>query len=171
MNIRTTSIYLLAVFMVLSAASCGKKNLKNNASATGMTTDISADPSLDIQDGDAPGSEGNIRGGEFASHETIQPVYFDFDRYGLSEETRKTLQKNAETLKAHKEWLVLVEGHSITADRNTTCLGTEKSQASPRLLHLLGRTERPRTILWEEKPSCEVKRKNAGPRTEKPTQK
>ena len=159
MNIRTTSIYLLAVFMVLSAASCGKKNLKNNASATGMTTDISADPSLDIQDGDAPGSEGNIRGGEFASHETIQPVYFDFDRYGLSEETRKTLQKNAETLKAHKEWLVLVEGHCDnrgTVEYNLA-LGQKRARQVRDYYTYLGVPGASLgTISYgEEKPSCE----------------
>ncbi|HAF95490.1 MAG: hypothetical protein A2X34_01390 [Elusimicrobia bacterium GWC2_51_8] len=111
MNIRTLAVCLFSAFMALATASCSKKNLKNVGSTTDMTTDIAAAPSLDVQGSDAPGSEGDIRGGEFVSYETIQPVYFDLDRYGLSEEIRKILQKNAETLKAHKEWAVLVEGH------------------------------------------------------------
>lgn len=111
MKIRTPSIFLLAALMALTAVSCGKKNLKNRGSGTDMTTSIAADPALDIQEGRAGEPGGDIRGGEFVSYGTIHPVYFNFDGYGLSEETRKTLQENAAVLKAHKEWLAVVEGH------------------------------------------------------------
>jgi len=111
MKITTPVICLLSGFMALATASCGKKNLKAEDSRTDMSTDIAAAPVLDIQGGDGGGPEGNVRGGEFSAHEAIQPVYFDFDGYGLSEELRETLQKNAETLKVHKEWLAVVEGY------------------------------------------------------------
>ena len=55
-------------------------------------------------------TEGYIRSGEFVSQAAIQPIFFDFDMYGLSDATRKALQKNAETIKSHKDWTVLVEG-------------------------------------------------------------
>lgn len=111
MRLKTFCAGLLSVFMALTAVSCNKKNLKNADLKNDMTTDTAADPSLDIQGADAANTEGDIRGTEFVSQETLKPVYFDFDLYGLSDGIRTTLQKNAETLKAHKEWVVLVEGN------------------------------------------------------------
>ncbi len=109
MKIKPFLISLISVFIALTAVSCTKKNTKAAGElTTDLTTDISAAP--DLSETDSTMTEGDIRGGEFVSRETILPIYFDFDMYGLSDETRKTLQKNAETLKAHKDWLVLVEG-------------------------------------------------------------
>ena len=113
MRTKTFCLCLLSAFIALATASCGNKNLKKSGGPqTDMTTDISANPALDIQEStDSMNTEGNIRGGEFSSLEVIQPVYFDFDKYGLSDDNRGTLQKNAEVLKTHKDWLILVEGH------------------------------------------------------------
>lgn len=109
MNTKPFLITLLSIFMALGAVSCTKKSTKAEGELkTDLTTDISASP--DLSETDSTLTEGDIRGGEFVSQPTIQPVYFAFDMYGLSDETRKTLQKNAETLKAHKDWSVLVEG-------------------------------------------------------------
>jgi peptidoglycan-associated lipoprotein len=111
MKLKTLCAGLLSVFVALTAVSCNKKNLKNDGLKNDMTTDTTANPALDVQGGDTMNTEGDIRGGEFVTYGTIQTVYFDFDKYGLSDEIRKALQKNAEILKAHKEWSVLVEGH------------------------------------------------------------
>ena len=110
MKIKTLLISSLSVFIALAAVSCNKKTVRNSDDLKiDLTTDTSANPDLTIADN--MNTEGDIRGGEFVSQDTIQPIYFDFDMYGLSDETRKTLQKNAETIKTHKEWTVLVEGH------------------------------------------------------------
>ena len=159
MKIRPLAACLLSSFIALTAASCSKKNLKNAGPATSMTTDIAADPSLEIQGSDVIGSEGNIRGGEFVSYETIQPVYFNFDTYGLSEETRKTLQKNAEILKTHKEWLIVVEGHCDsrgTVEYNLA-LGQKRAKEVRDYYTRLGVTGSSiGTISYgEEKPSCD----------------
>ena len=66
MKIATPVICLLSVFVTLATASCGKKNLKTGGSGTGMNADIAAAPVLDIRDGDAAGSEGDIRGGDLS---------------------------------------------------------------------------------------------------------
>jgi len=159
MKIRALAICLLSAFVALAAVSCGKKNLKKSGSGTDLTTDIAADPSLEIQGGDIPGSEGGIRGGEFVTHGTIKSVYFDFDRYFLSEESRKTLQKNAETLKAHKEWLVVVEGHcdSRGTIEYNLALGQKRAKEVRAYYTRLGVPESSiGTISYgEEKPSCE----------------
>jgi len=109
MKIKPFLISLLSIFMALGAVSCTKKTTKAAGELkTDLTTDISANP--DMSEADSTMMEGDIRSGEFVSQATIQPIYFDFDMYGLSDATRKTLQKNAETIKTHKDWTVLVEG-------------------------------------------------------------
>ena len=112
MKIKTCLVSLLSIFMALAAISCGNKNIKGPGDKTGMTTDFSANPALDIQEStDTMNTEGDIRNGEFVSQETIQPVYFDYDNYGFSDAARKILQKNADVLKARKDWAVMVEGY------------------------------------------------------------
>ena len=155
----TPVICLLSVSLALGAAACGKKNLRTEGAKNGMTTDIPAAPFLDSQGGDTAGSEGNIRGGEFAAHEALQPVYFGFDGYGLSEELRKTLQKNAETLKAHKDWLMVVEGHCDS--RGTTeynlALGQKRAKEVRAYYTRLGVPESSIGSIsyGEEQPSCQ----------------
>jgi len=158
MKTATPVICLLSVFVALATASCGKKNLNKEGLKNVMSTDIAADPALDIVGGDAAGSEGDIRGGEFAAHETLQSVYFDFDGYGLSEELRKTLRRNAETLKAHKEWLAVVEGHCDS--RGTTeynlALGQKRAREVRAYYTRLGVPESSIGSIsyGEEKPFC-----------------
>ncbi|MDO8804877.1 MAG: OmpA family protein [Elusimicrobiota bacterium] len=159
MKIRTPVICLLSVFMALGAVSCSKKNLKKEGLKTDMSTDIAAAPALDIQGGGALGSEGNIRGEEFVAYETIRPVYFDFDGYGLPEELRKTLQNNAAILKTHKEWLVVVEGYCDS--RGTTeynlALGQKRAKEVRDYYTRLGVPESSIGAIsyGKEKPSCE----------------
>ncbi len=112
MKINTFLVSLFSIFIALCAVSCNKKNIKNPGNKTDVITDFAANPALDIQEStNTMSTEGNIRGGEFAYQETIQPIYFDFDMYGLSDDARKTLQKNADVLKTRKDWTVLVEGY------------------------------------------------------------
>ncbi|OGR73785.1 MAG: hypothetical protein A2179_03375 [Elusimicrobia bacterium GWC2_63_65] len=145
--------------MALGAASCGKKNLKAEGGKPGMVTDISATPALDVQGGDTGESGGNIREGEFAANEAILPVYFDFDGYGLSEELRKTLQKNAEVLKTRKDWLMVVEGHCDS--RGTTeynlALGQKRAKEVRAYYTRLGVPEASIGSIsyGEEQPSCQ----------------
>jgi peptidoglycan-associated lipoprotein len=159
MKSSTPVICLLSVFMALGAVSCGKKNLRTGGAKTGMTTDIAAAPSLNIQGGDSMGDGGNIRGGEFAAYGAVLPVYFDFDGYGLPEELQKTLQKNAEILKAHKEWLVMVEGYCDsrgTVEYNLA-LGQKRAKKVRDYYIRLGVPDSSiGTISYgKEKPSCE----------------
>ncbi|MFA5162590.1 MAG: peptidoglycan-associated lipoprotein Pal [Elusimicrobiales bacterium] len=63
----------------------------------------------DIQEASVP--EGSLRGGDFASDPSLGTVYFDYDRYAISDSTRGTLEKNADALKSKKGNDILVEGH------------------------------------------------------------
>ena len=111
---KTRLLVLAALpFLALALASCGNKNLKTTGGAkTDMVTDTTTVPTLEIQEStDTAGYEANIRGGEFLSQENIVTVNFDLDSYTLSDTIRQALQKNADILKTHKDWTVMVEGH------------------------------------------------------------
>ncbi len=160
MKIKTFVICSLSACMALAAVSCNKKNLKKTAGGqTDMISDTAANPDLEIQEStDTWGTEGDIRSGEFVSQETIQPIYFTFDRYGLSEENRGTLQQNAEIIKSHREWTVLVEGHCDsrgTVEYNLA-LGQKRAKEVRDYYTRLGVPEAAiGTISYgEEKPAC-----------------
>ncbi|MDD2805959.1 MAG: peptidoglycan-associated lipoprotein Pal [Elusimicrobiales bacterium] len=155
-------ILLLAFVLPLTLAlsACNKKNVKNAAGdGTDMITDTATIPGLDISEStDTASSEGDIRGGDFQSFETIKTVNFDYDRYELSEESRAVLQANAVLLKARKDWTVLVEGHCD--DRGTIeynlALGQKRAKSVRDYYVRLGVPEAVMgTISYgEEKPLC-----------------
>ena len=160
MKMKTFLVSLFSVFMALAAVSCNKKNVQNTADKTNMTTDFPANPVLDIQEStDTVTTEGDIRGEEFISQDTIQTVYFDFDMYSFSEQTRKIMQQNSDVLKAHKDWAVLVEGHCDsrgTVEYNLA-LGQKRAREVRDYYIRLGVPESSiGTISYgKEKPSCE----------------
>jgi peptidoglycan-associated lipoprotein len=50
-------------------------------------------------------------GMQFSETKDLQTVYFEFDKYSLTTQTRETLQRNAEWLKQHPDVSVQIEGH------------------------------------------------------------
>ena len=160
MKMNTLLVSMLYIFMTLAAVSCNKKNVKSPGGKNDMTTDFSANPALDILEStDTMSTEGDIRSGEFVSQETIQSIYFDFDMYGLSAEARKTLQTNADVLKTHKDWTVLVEGYCDsrgTVEYNLA-LGQKRAKEVRDYYTHIGVPESSiGTISYgKEKPSCE----------------
>ena len=46
----------------------------------------------------------------------VRDVHFEFDRYDLTEETKRTLEELAQALKAHRGFDVLIEGHFALRD-------------------------------------------------------
>ena len=157
MKIKTFPVCLLSIFMALTAVSCNRKNIKNPGDKTDMTTTIAANPSLEIQES-TTSTEGDIRSGEFVAQETVQPIYFDFDKYGLSDETRNTLQKNADVLKTRKDWTIMVEGYCDlrgTVEYNLA-LGQKRAKEVRDYYARLGVPESSiGTISYgKEKPSC-----------------
>ena len=87
----------------------------------------------------------------------LQTVYFDLDKHDLSDTARATLRTNAEWLKSHTNWKVVVEGHCD--ERGTTEynleLGSRRSRAVRDYLISLGINEsRFRTVSFgEERPA------------------
>lgn len=55
--------------------------------------------------------EASVRFSDWTEIEQVEPIRFEYDRFELTAEGRKTLQKNAEYLKGSPDMKVLVEGH------------------------------------------------------------
>ena len=86
-------------------------------------------------------------------------VYFDFDKYELKPEARERLAKNADFLRAHPEFEMLIEGHCDergTAEYNLA-LGDRRANAAKNYLMSLGIPAGPIQIVsfGEERPQCQ----------------
>ncbi|HXV78580.1 MAG TPA: peptidoglycan-associated lipoprotein Pal [Candidatus Binatia bacterium] len=88
----------------------------------------------------------------------IKDVYFGFDRYDLTEESRATLKANADWLRSNPAVRVQIEGHcDERGDANyNLALGAKRAQTAKDYLITLGiSTDRLSTISYgEEIPVC-----------------
>jgi peptidoglycan-associated lipoprotein len=89
---------------------------------------------------------------------TLNDIHFDFDKYELSSEATKTLDANAEYLKANPKHLILIEGHCD--ERGTVAynlaLGERRAKATQNYLASRGiQSARVSVISYgEERPQC-----------------
>ncbi|MEN3013029.1 MAG: OmpA family protein [Endomicrobiia bacterium] len=74
--------------------------------------------------------EPSIRGDEFVSIPELKNVYFEFDKYDLTEEAKGILQKNAEYLISNPQYEILVEGHTCECGSNDYNLGLGQKRAN-----------------------------------------
>ena len=88
----------------------------------------------------------------------LSPVYFDYDRSGLRDDARSTLQQNAAFMRAHPEFVVTIEGHCDERGTIEYNLGLGQLRASSAREYLsdLGvQSERMRTVSFgRERPFC-----------------
>jgi len=87
----------------------------------------------------------------------MKGIYFEFDSYTLSEESKQTLQANVEWLKANPTANIVIEGHTDErgSDVYNMALGENRARSASNYLVSLGVTsERIRIISYgEEKPA------------------
>ncbi len=120
--------YFLLMMLVLSlmiAAGCAKKQPTQSPMVAppndGQSTTIELD---DSKIGDALGDIGEEdrndlgwlpnrppQGTRFQDTSELQTVYFEFDKYSLTQSARETLEANAMWMKEHPNVLVQIEGH------------------------------------------------------------
>lgn len=161
MTIRRLSAIILAFTFLGALSSCAGKKVKSDASENPeFVSDTATIPSIDVTDstGDELTTEGDIRGPEFSARSGLKTITFEFDRYGLSEASRDTLKENAELIKQHKEWMVVVEGHCDsrgTVEYNLA-LGQKRAKEVRDYYVMLGVPESSiGTISYgEEQPAC-----------------
>jgi len=99
-----TSIATLV--LVFSVGACSKKKVQDEGDVAGDTTAMAP---TDV-DGMAAGSGQKIA--------ELNTIYFAFDSFALTGESKSILKKSAEWLKANSEKNVQIEGH--TDERGTT---------------------------------------------------
>jgi peptidoglycan-associated lipoprotein len=88
----------------------------------------------------------------------LKDIYFDFDRYDLKPEARRTLQLNAEWLKQNSAAQIEIEGHTDDWGSNeyNLALGAKRALSARDYLVTLGvDAERLRMVSYgEEAPGC-----------------
>jgi peptidoglycan-associated lipoprotein len=145
------SLLIVTVF----AAACGKKNVKQPASAEPVQI---VDSAFADSEGDLSAREGSLRDKVYFSDPGVLTVRFDFDRSELSKEMRETLQANAAVLKKRPEVEIQVAGHCD--ERGTTeynlALAQRRANAVRDYYKNLGiKLARMSTISYgEERPVC-----------------
>jgi len=79
------------------------------------------------------------KGSEVESHR-LADIYFAFDSWGLSQEGRKYLVEDAETLKQHPEAKLVIEGYCDERGSHeyNLVLGEKRAQEATRYLETLG---------------------------------
>lgn len=110
------------------------------------------------QGGTAQGGTARVDPREFLATAELRDIKFSFDRYDIRPEDVGVLDANAEALKSHPNWLVLIEGHADergTTEYNVT-LGDRRARASMNYLISRGvRSSRISIISYgEERPLC-----------------
>lgn len=146
-------LLLLGCFVV---AGCAKKKPTQTPMMTpadqGETTTIELDGSKvgdALQEGDIPEEDrGDLSwlpnrppmGTRFQESGDLQSVYFEFDKYSLTQTAREALEANAAWLKDHPDVLVQIEGHCDergTLEYNQV-LGENRSFSVKKYLATLG---------------------------------
>lgn len=157
MKIKQLFVLACVFTFTLVISSCGKKNIKK-VDLTSEEDTITI-PAIDIEETiDMLNTEADIRGAQFIGQENIETIIFEFDKYNLSDKNRNTLSANAEILKSHKEWTILIEGHCD--DRGTIeynlVLGQKRAkQVRDYYIRLGVRESAMGTISYgEENPAC-----------------
>jgi peptidoglycan-associated lipoprotein len=114
-----------------------------------------------VRDNGSPASGPDARLQELQSRlaRTLVPIYFEYDRFTLSESARKTLTEIAELMREYPEVSLTVEGHADERGTETynLALGDRRAQAAREYLGTLGvGPSRLATLSFgEEKPAME----------------
>lgn len=130
LGFRRSLMALLGLGIVLAITDCSKKDVKEDEPA------ISAG-----SEGTPATPEGTVGAGEAGQAAAeLETVYFAYDSYKLSSESREQLKRSAEWMKANASASVQVEGHCD--ERGTTeynlALGERRANAAKDYLVRLG---------------------------------
>jgi len=142
-------VFCCAILLVVTGTACSKKQVKQEAPPAAAVPE-----------------ESDLNAKEFVEPSNIDPalakifkdIYFDFDRFNLKPEAKKTLDGIAEWLKSNSSYRVLIEGHCDERGTNeyNLALGERRANSAKSYLIGLGIAEkRISTISYgEEKPQC-----------------
>ena len=141
--------FLLAAAALAACSSAPKK---------AAPTPAAAPPPVEVSTETASAPEPDVRGVEFEASDAVQAVHFDFDRYNLTDDSRRILKANADYLRSVSGWTVEVEGHCD--ERGTVAyneaLGQKRAkEVRDYYIHLGLSARRIATISYgKERPGC-----------------
>jgi len=155
--------YLLLIILSIFISSCVKKQIKPTTSTTDdqslsyistetvKTEDIKTEDIVDETKSEIEADVRQIR------EELLQTIYFDFDKYELTDKAKDILSENAKKI-IENEYYVTIEGHCDErgTDQYNLSLGQKRANAVKNYYIRLGIPEnRIATISYgEEKPIC-----------------
>lgn len=145
---------LVVIAAAALAAGCGRKNVRSRPPAG--ETEIAAEPEVRVST--EPDGEEIYARGSYSVSQDLKPVYFDYDRAGLTEGSRRTLQSNAEFIKSSGAAGIQVTGHCD--ERGTTqynlALGQARAGAVREYYRYLGVNPGIISVIsyGEEMPAC-----------------
>ncbi|MGE0614753.1 MAG: peptidoglycan-associated lipoprotein Pal [Bacteriovoracia bacterium] len=118
---------LISVSLVLFAASCGKKDVKEDEDTSPDINSVNAD--INTNGDSDQGKAGGLR-----------TVHFPYDSFVLNAEGKQTLAENAKILKEKKNLAIQVEGHCDERGgiQYNIALGEKRANAVKKYLHDLG---------------------------------
>lgn len=163
---------LVALGMVLSLAACATKGTTTQDQVAQPSEQLrpvplqrfSKAPAEDVVKVPEPPLVAKADPSEFAarraresSQRELGDVYFEFDRWGLSPEGKKNLERSAESLKQNPTARVLIEGHCDERGsiEYNLVLGEKRAQEARRYLLTLGvRNPVGITSYGKERPVC-----------------
>jgi peptidoglycan-associated lipoprotein len=156
-----------AAAIMIMVAGCAKTPATTAASAPAPTGTAVVTPSSSAGRTATVGSTRNITGGAttgradiggFKAVAEMRDIYFDFDKYDIRPEAARTLDANAEWLRANRGHLLLIEGHCDergTVEYNLA-LGERRAKATQNYLAAHG-VEAARVSIvsyGKERPQC-----------------
>ncbi len=170
-NSRRSAVALFSLLtLVLLLAGCPKRPVSSDISApapAGTRPSVAApsgspsSPATNPPSGSSSPSRSSTampRPSEFVANENLKDIHFDFDRYDIRPGDAKILDANAAWLKAHRDDLILIEGHCDergTPEYNVA-LGERRAKAAMSYLTGQGvQTSRITLISYgKERPVC-----------------
>ena len=126
-------LVMLVALSLLVVLGCGKKD-----TTTVDSTDIDPPPVEEPDEAPVTDPEPDIQ--EIDTTPEVEDVFFDFDKYNLSTESKRTLERNATEMKRSNKATLVIEGHCD--ERGTKsynlALGEKRAKAAKNYLVSLG---------------------------------
>ncbi len=145
---RKSSVLLLGFLVLLLFCFCAKKP---------KVTEEKKPPTTKTEETTPPETGKEEVTSKVITQDDLSPIYFDFDKYDLRDDTIATLKENGEWLRKNSQYAILLEGHCDergTIEYNLE-LGAKRAGAVKSYLIGLGLPEeRFKTISYgEERPA------------------
>ncbi len=110
----------------------------STSSPSSPSTSSPSSPSRSSPSSPSRSSTAMPRPSEFAANDNLKDIHFNFDRYDIQPGDARILDANATWLKAHRDDLILIEGHCDERGTNEYNLALGERRAKATMSYLAG---------------------------------